>query len=1643
MPEEHGRFVYVEPNDMENRGISNIMQFSPEDYCISVGLEIEVMDRYAYGSSNGAYKMQFSSDNGSVSFFGGKGGDNEKQGFLSTDFTNVSANDARKEGIRECLGVDSIQITYNSWMYPEVTVVFTDVRGSALFMPQDKGLKIKTNTETGEKEAVMDGGSFFKSLFTFPYPLFKLSVKGFYGMEVTYKLTVSKFTSEFDCERGFFTATVNFIGYMYGVYTDTPMSFLSIAPYIDNKAYWNEQVSAGKFMFESCVDSDTVSKHPMMTIPEFRALVSQASAKAQKASMQSSVGILYTTANEKKSKLESFKARFPITEGLGGTWGKKGNLYISKYYGGEAILNSTLGNAFSNFITDVSAFETAYTMNISSSLNNISKQLVYDEKTKNYCMFPLYKFVKTDDNIEVYELKYNTTKKEFQTNYSLGGDAAKNKIEECEIKIEDFTNERDTIFAYYFISNFDDVVTKQIEVLSKESKTFEDNLHSEQMNLIRNLLQFDLSIENVFRLIFAHYETFIHHYYLCLDNIREEGSSRNKENFEGYDKTDVPKERLEKAPFPPFTAFYKKDENGVGERQLTFPVYKLGEGGRTTEEKFIESLLAASEMYLKADTENQKETDKVFEMLKTGDEGQPDISTFVPLTLNDYIQRDKGYNPYSEVFSINDNDRCAELLISIFYLRAYYFLYMFDGKNTGSGGYFLDNGVLNKFVKLEADNFYLANPQFSKTFKKAIKGLKRDDGYDCVTKKNGSKIWEISTDCNPLIEEKDNESSWEHVISRWINLGDGKTAFPVGNFNINTIMSDKEMGEISGSDNYIIFKGDKIVNENGFFVNTNASFFDNIISGVNEGSFKKMFNATIAPNFISDEIFKKAYCLLYGENNRLVNNIFYGLNDKQVWEAKDITDISNRNMIGCGTLNSGKQLVSFNSIYNGKYDESYSVFSSPAYKKQGNILAKAYLFLFATPISDDYMREVVSHNNCVVLNSALLREGAYYYFSGSSIAEVIVLEDGTKEWKYEEGEIPIIEKNKTLCFLKEDSKTNYLKWDYAETSNGRKTALIKYFKEWANSKFNAIDMYWRDKNIGGFDKALFEFYTEKVTILDYCNSIRRDITNDYYLGKIGGLCADFIKKIKYKCDAIKDENINNTPVALDMPSSSKDLKLSLYMNLKNLYDKWFCSRDRETWYLNNEDGDFQNFEYIDSFYNKIGKRFMVNGSHVNEILASIVPSIQSISANTLTTYNQMSFYEFMNEVCQKNNMVFMALPQKFGNGDTITTSQMKNAFTPWPYSALQKGPNSKKVKNSYVCIYAYRPSDTLNIADEDGDYAYADDSFLITNDSSLPVSISNMDGERIPAFGVSFARQDQSMFKRVSLNMEDRQETDVSIATTIGISQQGTMEPRETTMYGQDIYRVYAGYSYSCQVEMMGNAQIMPLMYFQLNNIPMWKGAYMITKVEHSVRANSMVTTFTGVRQSKFATPLANGELYFTDSEGNVYTTSNRLSEGIPFSPKTLTVNVRVVREIFLEDRTIGKMYIDGKYVCDTLENKDRGLTSSMEKFEVKSKKVDKETAIPYGKYNLTSSIFSQKFGKREFYIFTGGYLPRVMNVTGFDGILIHVGTKPEDTDGCILVGQYNSDSNTLQNSRKTFIDIYDILGKCKDDSTITIEKKI
>lgn len=141
-------------------------------------------------------------------------------------------------------------------------------------------------------------------------------------------------------------------------------------------------------------------------------------------------------------------------------------------------------------------------------------------------------------------------------------------------------------------------------------------------------------------------------------------------------------------------------------------------------------------------------------------------------------------------------------------------------------------------------------------------------------------------------------------------------------------------------------------------------------------------------------------------------------------------------------------------------------------------------------------------------------------------------------------------------------------------------------------------------------------------------------------------------------------------------------------------------------------------------------------------------------------------------------------------------------------------------------------------------------------------------------------------------------------------------------------------------------------------------------------------------------------------------------------------MNILVRRIAKRDTYTIGKMYINNEYFCDTLEDKDRGLKQASSVSSIYKVKVPNQTAIPAGTYEVVVNK-SPKFGRM---------LPRLLNVPGFDGILIHRGNTDKDTSGCILVGE-NKVVGKVINSTPYETKLVALLSKAQSaGETITIE---
>ena len=131
-------------------------------------------------------------------------------------------------------------------------------------------------------------------------------------------------------------------------------------------------------------------------------------------------------------------------------------------------------------------------------------------------------------------------------------------------------------------------------------------------------------------------------------------------------------------------------------------------------------------------------------------------------------------------------------------------------------------------------------------------------------------------------------------------------------------------------------------------------------------------------------------------------------------------------------------------------------------------------------------------------------------------------------------------------------------------------------------------------------------------------------------------------------------------------------------------------------------------------------------------------------------------------------------------------------------------------------------------------------------------------------------------------------------------------------------------------------------------------------------------------------------------------------------------------RKIFNQNSTEGNLYVNGKWFCNTIEDRVRAKPNEWKK----ELKIYGKTAIPYGKYPVLVT-WSNRF-KRQ--------LTGVFNVPDFEGIRIHNGSSELSSAGCIIVSYEDDDTNhKLINDKAAMNDLCDIVAHAQKTEKITL----
>ena len=436
----------------------------------------------------------------------------------------------------------------------------------------------------------------------------------------------------------------------------------------------------------------------------------------------------------------------------------------------------------------------------------------------------------------------------------------------------------------------------------------------------------------------------------------------------------------------------------------------------------------------------------------------------------------------------------------------------------------------------------------------------------------------------------------------------------------------------------------------------------------------------------------------------------------------------------------------------------------------------------------------------------------------------------------------------------------------------------------------------------------------------------------------------YLNGFKKRIDDVKEtaEKKTSEEVTISMKEINRDVAVANYYALKHLWDSWLISAPRDQFTIKNFFNKY--FIFIDSFYMNMYNTIKLNCEVIMDAYDSGIQESNVLTFITnITTKERCMFFAlptFLDSNIMSNGETTVGAYNSTANDLSVKKENLRSMFTPYTFNQMTlPTPN-----NVFVFIYTHPYS--ANAA-ENTEKRF--DSYMINDTNSWPGQLSvstfgentnketlkslgavyalpnngkpDNDDElissryayRMPCFGVAVNRGNNIMFKSINVNMDSPQITSVSAQTYEDIlTKYGKDGSKRVFFHGQDIFNIYSQYAYSCEIEMLGCVQIQPLMYFQLLNIPMWRGTYMIYKVSHTMQPGSMTTKFVGMKMSRTQAPYATG-YYSVGKKGSESNKKNNESSSSSSNSSSASNNNDIV-EYAKSFLISGQEYGSGSY---------------------------------------------------------------------------------------------------------------------------------
>lgn len=1564
------KFLYIEPNDTFGE---NNEPVSLEDLSVYFDLRVEYRpQRYITANTHGGETLYFRCSLDKEGRYTGiltTSKNKYNNHFFSTkSYGNYTLPRLKLGGNEELLGIESINITYNSFMVPEVEIKFVDIKGAALH-----GAEELTHDDDGELIESSDCTTKFLScFFTVPFPRFEMVIKGYYGQPVFYDLTCADFRSTFDSKSGNYNIVAKLVGYSFGLISDITMSSILAAPYSTyyGKDYWEEQTTKGSFQIEG---------KPMPTLQQ---IVATWNDKMEE------INALRESNNEEVEQIKLQNLQQSIQAQ---SYGYEKVLQYIRYLK-QMISSETDRNFYDENKKILIIFSNTVYEDIGQTIQTY--KATWDVETQQYNR--IYSEIWGENKIineHISGLKevlgqdyYDWGKIEKAQFYHFKGKTndiytfLKEKLEPKKLDIETlnlitelfkelYFDDEHTRTIYIYLYDFYDIIdrlTVQVQLgiteLNNEQVSIENELNRE----LSNILGFKPTIENFSKICFAHLETLLY-MFKCVKTIESNKPSE-------YTEIDTGKKYNN--PFQIFPECRTTViENGVYKRQEKW----IGEHLPDREEiKFIRGMFEGIKKGINNSNIlplNTKRAELSFQCICPLDlfKKENPFSQCVDGLLTDEIL----YSRCSElfVFGVNRMSYQAEIMGKI---DAQNYKQMFPN------GY---NGIINDIIsKKWSINF------FPKAIQNEVKDIRNSDTFK-----------QIATEFDLLGNKKIDNELVKNIMAYDTNLmlfrivDDGSLdgyqmySWAKGEEVILTVDTTQSWG---GKDTDTCFRFNNYINNLTAYIVPKVENVNEINSIKDTWYLNFNFGKEKSPsgNILFDyKLSEKVVLRNKGANDKLLNplddtkSMFpeyeWTLNEDGSYKY-DGNKYCPIQTVAChsGMNSSLYSIIAIPGYEKGNFSlRNGTLFSQKIYKDETNIYLKAFLFLQSfywgkdltnsgeegiVDKEDNRMQEVRTNLNNVDFHLIKNENGKYF---NRNIDKSLTF----KNWSCVDYDYRFIEvaplfyvlKAASLLYCYEKDLITYTKYSdfyqmyalemssLAELKPSYKSHMCQFFEKWVNNTYKRWDAVFQNAEIEENNLYYISFFVDidnsyninnltdafdlfgrlakgEISFEQYKNLVNADDADDYHfkilrffrqthpiveemteqlfsnvvwykynptssdisskykaytinavLHKLLGINIESVPFTDYPAVAVTDSlrlymkgfgasletlfsnEISSTIKAeLKISKADEELEFQLYRHYKQLWDRWICGgkNSYDEWRLENVfDENKSRIHFIDSSYNKIGQLVPVNFEKFAELVQGCVGQ------------ENLTFLTFLSYFYKDNNCVLFNIQNFYDNQND---ENVKRIFDPVPYTEVSW--EDMKDFSDLVVMFSYHPADSM------------EDSFNINESiiSELPEQLRQLvEGNyRVPAIGVTYGTQNQNYFIDIDVSMKTPTVTDQSLQAYLRIAEENSKNSGSDTSskvkgIGQDSFQVFSNHAYECSVTMMGCAWIQPLMYFQLLNVPLFRGAYIIQKVSHSISQGHMITKFSGMRISRKAMKIVEQAQIF--SQKNMIQTLYDLNE--------------------------------------------------------------------------------------------------------------------------------------------------------------------